>query len=38
MKVYIIGHKGWIGKMYQEELTKQNKFKKRIDKAKKYKI
>ena len=24
MKVYIIGHKGWIGKMYQEELKKQN--------------
>ena len=23
MKVYIIGHKGWIGKMYQEELKKQ---------------
>ena len=22
MKVYIIGHKGWIGKMYQEELKK----------------
>ena len=26
MKVYIIGHKGWIGNMYQEEFNKQHNF------------